>query len=1185
MKHVFGRLERALAALCIIMTASLSAFAQPRNVPGNPFSEIIRKTEPLTPEEERKAFHLPPGFDIELVAAEPEIGKPINMQFDARGRLWISQSREYPFPAPADKPARDAIKILSNFDDHGRARSISTFASGLNIPIGLYPYKDGAIGYSIPYIWRFYDTNHDGVADSKEKFLGRFGFEKDTHGMTSSFRRGYDGWLYANHGFNNNSVLTASDGSSITMNSGNTYRVKIDGSHVEQFTWGRVNPFGLIFDPLGNIYSADCETLPIYQLLRGGYYPSFGKPDDGLGFAPAMMNHKHGSTAIAGIVYYAATNFPLEFRSNIFVGNVMTCRIDRDALEEHGSTSLAIEQPDFLVSDDPWFRPVDMQQGPDGAIYVADFYNRIIGHYEVSLTHPGRDRERGRIWRIVYRGTNSAEKIFPPQHYDIAHDSTRELLKQLGNENFTIRMLAMNELTDRIGPSCTNAVEKLVRNPQASLWQKIHGMWVLYRFNALDPKIIEAAAHDKNRALRAHAMRVLAETPKLSESQRALVLVGLNDPDALVERCAADALGRHPQFENIRPLLDARHWAPSNDTHLVHVIRMALRDQLLADTNFARLPLAQWSKLDDESIADVALAVPSVESAKFLLQHLRTHEESREVSANDLRHIARYLPESQVSGLVDYVRTQFKDDVDFQLTLFRSIEQGTIQRGDKPGAQLREWGTEIATHLADSLGKEEQSWHNTPLEGAPTANPWALQTRTSADGNSAPFLSSLPGGEQLTGVLRSQTFIAPPKLTFWMAGHNGFPDKADQKKNAVRLRAAETGEILAESFPPRHDTARKYTWDLSVPATNQQKVYIEVTDGDTAGAYAWLAFGRLDPEVVPWPLTDPRLANQRQANVAQIARDYKIAELEPQLQRWLRDSAGEPASREAAAHALAAINPEPNVPAISAVAADPHESAALREKMAAALASINSPVARAGLVDALRTAPDKLQIKMALALAGSAEGAEALLQLAESGNVSARVLLDRGIKERLAAAKPANGDERVAKLTKGLSPASAELQKVLDARLAQFDRTKADPKLGAKVFSQNCMVCHSMDNQGGAVGPHLDGVGLRGAERLIEDILDPSRNVDPSFRQTIVALKGGDVIAGLQRREEGATIVFVDATGKEIPIAKPDIEKRTESSLSLMPDNFSEAIPVADFNNLLAFLLSKSSGTGATARK
>src|SRR5205823_6583418 len=92
--------------------------------------------------------------------------------------------------------------------------------------------------------------------------------------------------------------------------------------------------------------------------------------------------------------------FPVEFRNNTFIGNVMTCRINRDSYLEHGSTRIAKAEPDFLTSDDPWFRPVDLQLGPDGAIYVADFYNRIIGHYEVPLDHPGRDRERGRIWRI-----------------------------------------------------------------------------------------------------------------------------------------------------------------------------------------------------------------------------------------------------------------------------------------------------------------------------------------------------------------------------------------------------------------------------------------------------------------------------------------------------------------------------------------------------------------------------------------------------------------------------------------------------------------------------------------------------------------------------------------------------------------------------------------------------------------
>src|SRR3954469_6102522 len=116
-----------------------------------------------------------------------------------------------------------------------------------------------------------------------------------------------------------------------------------------------------------------------------------------------MMDHRHGSTAICGLVKYSGENFPEEFRGDFYSGNVMTSRINRNKPEYHGSTIKAIEQPDFLTTNDPWFRPVDIQIGPDGAMYIADFYNRIIGHYEVPLPHPGRDRTSGRIWRVTYK--------------------------------------------------------------------------------------------------------------------------------------------------------------------------------------------------------------------------------------------------------------------------------------------------------------------------------------------------------------------------------------------------------------------------------------------------------------------------------------------------------------------------------------------------------------------------------------------------------------------------------------------------------------------------------------------------------------------------------------------------------------------------------------------------------------
>src|SRR5438445_6358174 len=130
----------------------------------DPFAEFVRTTEPRTPEAERQGFNLPPGFEIQLVAAEPQIGKPMNLAFDVQGRLWITQSREYPFPAPTNRPARDAIKVLAEIGPDGRAGKITTFAEGLNIPIGIYPYRDGAIAFSSPSTYHFQDTDGDGRA-------------------------------------------------------------------------------------------------------------------------------------------------------------------------------------------------------------------------------------------------------------------------------------------------------------------------------------------------------------------------------------------------------------------------------------------------------------------------------------------------------------------------------------------------------------------------------------------------------------------------------------------------------------------------------------------------------------------------------------------------------------------------------------------------------------------------------------------------------------------------------------------------------------------------------------------------------------------------------------------------------------------------------------------------------------
>ena len=1128
-------------------------------------ADLVVAAGPQEPEEERRALHVPTGFEVQLVASEPDIHKPINLAFDDRGRLWVTDTIEYPFPAPQGAKTRDAVKILDDFDETGRARRITTFADNLNIPIGVLPQGDNAVlVYSIPYIWKMTDTQGTGHADKREVFLGTFD-HVDTHGMTGSFTEGFDGWIYAVHGYRNTSTVRASDGSHITMNSGNTYRFKRDGSHIEYFTHGQVNPFGLAFDPLGNLYSSDCETMPVALLLRGAYYPSFGKPDDGLGFAPQIIDHFYGSTAIAGLCDYVADQFPEAYRDRMFVGNVMTNKINDAKLTPRGSGVHGDDVPDFLVSKDEWFRPTNIKLGPDGAMYVADFYNRIIGHYEVDLHHPGRDKQRGRIWRIVYKGKDAQPA--PAKKFDLTRASVAEMIGDLGSPNLTIRMLSMNRLADIVGGTAVAPLKDALAK-STNPWQKIHGMWVLYRLGALDPAELKAAAGDGDPKLREHAMRVLGEMPKWEPADRELALAGTTDQDPLVRRTAAQALGRHPQFENFRPLLDLAE-RPDGDAFITHVIRIALRDQMLEPGVCPRLSSSNLTDKDEALLAASAIGAPTSESASFLLRHLNKAGGSQDSIVPALKMIARLVPGEQVDELAGFVESKFSGDLELQLSLFNAVQQGLNQRGATPGAAVRAWGASLASKLLAQGADERDLWKFSPLAGSSSArNPWGVQLRKSADGDaSSPFLSSNVNGEQLTGAIRSHDFVAPRELTFYLAGHNGPPPRRWEAKNFVRICDARTGQVIAQVLPPRNDVARKKTIDLSRVAG--QLVYLEATDGDDRKAYAWLALGRFDPPVIRVPIAGPMLES-----ALKIVESLHLTPLAASVQGLLVNKAAETETRVAAARALGALDAPTHVEALAQVVRDSSAPDAVREAAATVLAPLDSPAASAALVDAMQTAPQKLQLALAQSLATGRGGAEALLEAIGQGKASPRLLQDSNVRERLGVVRPSNYEQRIKQLTQGLPAPDAQIQQLIDHRAAAFNAAGASPQRGRIVFEKNCMICHATGNQGAHVGPPLDGIGIRGVPRLCEDILDPSRNVAAEFRQSTFVLNDGSVIAGIPRRTEGQTVVVADSTGKEVSIEKSKIARQVESKLSLMPSNFGEIIPNQDFDDLLSYLLS-----------
>ncbi|HEX8915023.1 MAG TPA: PVC-type heme-binding CxxCH protein, partial [Humisphaera sp.] len=618
---------------------------------------LVAPTDHQTPEQERAQFQLPPGFEAQLVAAEPDIAKPMNIAFDAKGRLWVTDTVEYPWPVKEGEKARDSVKVLSDFDAGGRARKVTTFATGLNIPLGVLPHADGAIVYSIPAVRMYRDTDGDGKADKVETLFGGFG-NVDTHGMTNNFTRGFDGWVYANHGFRNESKVTGPDGATIAMQSGNTYRFRPDGTGLQLFARGQVNPFGLCFDPLGNLYSADCHTRPQMMLLRGAVYPSFGKPDDGLGFGPEMCLHDHGSTGIAGTVYYDADQFPAEYRGNIFNGNPVTNIVNRDTIQWTGSSPKAVEQKDFLVSADPWFRPVQVKLGPDGALYVADFYNKIIGHYEVDLKHPGRDRTSGRIWRIVYKGTGAAPREpsgsaagpsgaqattdtprATPALPDLTRLTSEQLVSKLGDPNITVRLLATNLLADRKSPDDLKALRHgLVPASQGP--RLVHIAWALERLNALTDEDL-AYLWGQGTAERVHLMRILSERTDWNAEARKHALAGLTDADATVRRCAADALARHPHADHVRPLLAAHAAAPAGDACLLHAIRIAVRDQIVGSDALAKLGSDPLSPADRQALLESALGAQTPAAGAFAAKAVAETDLPKDLAAKALKHAVK----------------------------------------------------------------------------------------------------------------------------------------------------------------------------------------------------------------------------------------------------------------------------------------------------------------------------------------------------------------------------------------------------------------------------------------------------------------------------------------------------------------------------------------------------------------
>jgi len=1168
--------RRIVILLLPILTLVASAFAAP---------PLVVETDPLRPEEEQKHFHLPPGFQIELIVADPEIGQPMNMNFDAHGRLWITHVLEYPYPAKGegveprderfpqvgDHEPRDRLSVIENVGTP--QQKITTFATGLNIPIGQMPTPRGSIVFSIPNLYFCPDADGDLKADSRDLLYGRFG-NVDTHGMVSSLNRWIDGWIYATHGFRNTSHVKGADGLEFTMNSGNTFRFKEDGSHIEQFTWGQVNPFGLTFDPWGNAYTADCHSMPLTGLIRQAYYSSFGKPHDGLGFGPDMIDHIHGSTGICGAAWYDAPQFPADYRGCIFLCNPVNGIVHRDRIEFHGSSPWVVTQPEFITCDDGWFRPVDVKLGPDGAIYIADFYNCIIGHYEVPLDHPRRSRDKGRIWKITYHG--DAEHTPPPATMpDLAALNLPQLIEQMGAANITIRTLATNEIFDRFGVEAIEPCTQLLLfggRPE----QIVGAGWLLERLNALTHDEFRLMSDSDSDLVRTHAARILAERPNWTsfESDEALQL--LRDSQPMVSRAAADAIGRHPQQDLLEPLLFQLTQTDAADPFLRHTLRIAIRNALLVDDIAGSPATAQLLDEYGPDLADICLGAPTAPAAALLISAIEQGVKVEGKLTDVLRHTARYAPPDALKAFINELA---KKDAPLpqQNRELQAIIGGLEARNAPPADFLGAWATALIQRLLAEQKSAGLDWSIRALPGrASDADAFAVQPRDYAGGtDKALFLSSLPRGERKVGIYASETFPCPPSLSFYLAGHDGPPEAPPKGQNLVRLRESDSNKIIASTAPPRNDLAQEVVWNLAEHAG--KPVRVEIVDADDGTGYAWLAVGNFS-----LPDLNPAQFSARNA-AAELIVKLKLPEFVAPLSAVVTDERASLAARLRWGSVLLSLQPDARLSALLDAVAGEFAPAALQSRILASVVSRDEKEISDCLTQLVKFAAAPEQRRIAEQLSADRAGSEALLALTAAGVSSPRLLLDPRIAERIKAGTD-DGESKIARLVEGLPEPAAEVEKLISDRRKAFSSDGTTHDRGLALFKQHCAACHQLGAEGKKVGPGLDGIGQRGADRLFEDVLDPSRNVDAAFRTTNLLTKEGQVLSGLLVREEGATLILVDNKGKEFSVPKADVDEQSTSGLSLMPGNWGEVLPAADLNELVAELLRHTQSAVTSAR-
>jgi putative membrane-bound dehydrogenase-like protein len=607
-------------------------------------AEPVKYQAPLAPKDSMRYVQVPADFDLQLFAAEPDVVKPIYVAWDERGRAWVVEARDYPFGLVDEgQPGKADIKICEDTDGDGKADKFTIFADKLNLATSLVFVNSGILVSEARHMLFLKDTDGDDKADVRQAILPGWG-TGDTHAMQSNLGRGFDNWLYGAVGYSN---FRGNVGGKDQQFGQGIFRFKADGSALEflhQYnnnTWGfGLNEHGDVFGSTANGHPTFYGYLPANILTPtqpgagrrggaggggggggGGFRPGF-RLDDKPGDAPAptanvrrlpsakslapgmrmhpntpnvrMVDNFGGYTAAAGHSFMVSDALPARLQGKALVTEPTAKLIGIMDIQRDGAGYKAGDGGNLLASADEWMSPIFADVGPDGAVWVIDFYSFIIQHNPTpSLQSAGvqattgkggayktendlRDQSHGRIYRVVWKdGPKSCIK-------SLAKTKPAELVAALDSGNQFWCLTAQGLIVDNKLADAAPALKKRVRSGLGGKGA-IHSLWSLEGIGALDKDTYQAALLSKDPALRRNAIRALPA----NEAGRQLFFSSsvIQDPDLITRQVAFVKLAEFPTIPEIKTVVAQLSRVPVNnsDSFLSDTLTLLGRIHKVAD--------------------------------------------------------------------------------------------------------------------------------------------------------------------------------------------------------------------------------------------------------------------------------------------------------------------------------------------------------------------------------------------------------------------------------------------------------------------------------------------------------------------------------------------------------------------------------------------------------------------------